>query len=208
MQPEALLAKVERYYSGKFADHGPCALGVDWSSESSQELRFVQLASLYTTQRSFSINDIGSGYGAFAAFLNTQGFTGTYTGYDLSQAMLTHARRSYRNDERFRFVRGTRLRKADYSVASGIFNVKLDLPDREWTEYVEHSISSLARASDRGFAFNMLTSYSDLDHRRDDLYYADPRAIFDLCKREHSRNVALLHDYGLWEFTVIVRFEG
>ena len=28
-----------------------------------------------------------------------------------------------------------------------------------------------------------------------------PRAYFDHCKRAFSRHVALLHDYGLWEFT-------
>jgi hypothetical protein len=29
--------------------------------------------------------------------------------------------------------------------------------------------------------------------------------IFDICKRKFSRNVALLHDYGLYEFTILVR---
>jgi len=43
---------------------------------------------------------------------------------------------------------------------------------------------------------------------RPDLYYADPRLYFDYCKRNFSRHVALLHDYGLWEFTVIVRYEA
>ena len=57
----------------------------------------------------------------------------------------------------------------------------------------------------RGFAFNMLTSYSDPERMRDDLYYADPCALLRLCKRELSRHVALLHDYGLWEFTIVVR---
>ena len=40
-----------------------------------------------------------------------------------------------------------------------------------------------------------------------DLYYADPCALFDHCKTKYSRNVALLHDYGLYEFTLIVRKE-
>jgi hypothetical protein len=40
---------------------------------------------------------------------------------------------------------------------------------------------------------------------RDDLYYADPCELFDHCKRQHSRNVALLHDYTLYEFTILVR---
>jgi hypothetical protein len=51
----------------------------------------------------------------------------------------------------------------------------------------------------------MLTSYSDPDRMRPDLYYANPGEIFDQCKQRYSPQVALLHDYGLWEFTVLVR---
>ena len=63
-------------------------------------------------------------------------------------------------------------------------------------------ISLLAGA---GFAFNCLTSYSDHDKMRDYLYYADPLAIFDHCKKHYAKDVALLHDYGLYEFTILVR---
>jgi hypothetical protein len=61
--------------------------------------------------------------------------------------------------------------------------------------------------SSRGFAFNMLTSYSDPERCRNDLYYGDPAYFFDLCKRNFARNVAVLHDYGLWEWTILVRKE-
>jgi hypothetical protein len=40
---------------------------------------------------------------------------------------------------------------------------------------------------------------------RSDLHYADPGRLFDYCKRRFARNVALLHDYGLYEFTLLVR---
>jgi hypothetical protein len=40
---------------------------------------------------------------------------------------------------------------------------------------------------------------------RPDLYYGDPCALFDHCKRRYARNVAVLHDYGLYEFTILVR---
>jgi hypothetical protein len=56
-----------------------------------------------------------------------------------------------------------------------------------------------------GFAFNCLTSYSDSDKLRDHLYYANPNELFDFCKRQYSRNIALLHDYDLYEFTILVR---
>ena len=37
------------------------------------------------------------------------------------------------------------------------------------------------------------------------LYYADPRDLFDHCKRHVSRFVSVLHDTPLYEFTLIVR---
>jgi hypothetical protein len=94
---------------------------------------------------------------------------------------------------------------AEFAVASGIFNVRMGVPERNWREYVLDTIDDLASLARRGFAFNALTIYSDADRRRPDLYYADPLELFDHCKRKYSRAVALMHDYPLYEFTLIVR---
>jgi hypothetical protein len=94
---------------------------------------------------------------------------------------------------------------ADYGIASGIFNVRQGRSDVEWRNYLEQTLATLNRTSRKGFAFNCLTSYSDRDRMRPDLYYADPTSLFDLCKRQFSRQVALLHDYNLYEFTILVR---
>ncbi len=61
------------------------------------------------------------------------------------------------------------------------------------------------RLSTQGFSFNLLTNYSDREYMRDDLYYAEPCRLFDHCKRRYSRQVALLHDYGLYEFTILAQ---
>jgi len=75
-------------------------------------------------------------------------------------------------------------------------------------QYVLDTVSELDRLSNKGFAFNILTSYSDADLMRSDLFYADPCYFFDYCKRNFSKQVALLHDYGLYEFTILVRKEN
>jgi SAM-dependent methyltransferase len=158
------------------------------------------------TDAAFSLIDFGCGYGALVSYLKRHGLPVRYTGYDLSKSMLEHAVREQADPPRFTFVTALdELEPADYTVASGIFNVKLDVSDSEWKEYVLRELETLARLSRRGFAFNMLTSYSDFDKMRPDLYYGDPRVFFDHCKRRYARNVALLHDYGLYEFTMIVR---
>ena len=61
------------------------------------------------------------------------------------------------------------------------------------------------RLSRRGFSSNFLTKYSDAEKMRPDPYYADPLFLFDHCKRNFSRNVALLHDYRLYDFTLVIR---
>jgi hypothetical protein len=94
---------------------------------------------------------------------------------------------------------------ASFAVASGIFNVKLHHSVEQWRGYVLETIGWLDKLSTRGFAFNMLSTYSDPEKRRDDLFYADPCEMFDMCKRRFATRVALLHDYPLFEFTVIVR---
>jgi SAM-dependent methyltransferase len=201
-----LLTEVASYYTGKLAEHGPTPRGVDWNGEDSQALRFEQLCRIITTSDHFSINDIGCGYGALLDFMGTRYRGFSYTGFDISAEMIRAAMTGHPAARNARFIHSARPNDiADYGIASGILNVRLNRSDDEWRTYLESVLELLDRTSARGFAFNCLTSYSDADRMRSDLYYADPCALFDLCKRRYSRHVALLHDYGLYEFTILVR---
>lgn len=201
-----ILAEVADYYSAKLAEHGETPGGVDWNGEESQVLRFEQLSKVISQSAGFSINDLGSGYGALFDYLKSCYYDFTYNGYDVSGNMIRAAQDRYANSPNCRFaVAAEPSEIADYGIASGIFNVRLGRSDAEWREYLEATLDVMDRTSSRGFAFNCLTSYSDEDKMRDYLYYPDPCALFDLCKRRYSRHVALLHDYGLYEFTILVR---
>lgn len=201
-----ILSEVADYYSGKLAEHGDTPRGVDWNGEEGQTLRFEQLSRIISQPSGYSINDLGCGYGALFEHLNHHGEPFDYSGYDVSEEMVRAAQARYAGKPSARFaVSAEPFETADYGIASGIFNVKLGRKEAEWREYLEATLDILDRTSSKGFAFNCLTSYSDADKMRDYLYYADPCALFDLCKRRYSRNVALLHDYGLYEFTILVR---
>lgn len=201
-----LLIEVAEYYTGKLAQHGETPRGVDWNGEESQTLRFEQLCKIIEPANQFSINDVGCGYGALYNFLAHQYFLFSYAGIDVSEGMVRAASQRFEDKNQARFVLASEPDQvADYGVASGIFNVRLGRSDAEWQTYLESTLDVLDRTSRIGFSFNCLTSYSDADKMRDYLYYADPCVLFDLCKRRYSRNVALLHDYGLYEFTILVR---
>lgn len=205
---KTILGDVAAYYGARLTEHGATARGVDWNGPESQVLRFAQLARLLPEGDAFSVNDVGCGYGAFFDFLHERFAAFSYHGSDIAPQMIAAARARLASHGNATFSDDIKGHPADYSVASGIFNVRLDHDDEEWKAYLVATLDDMAAASRQGFAFNCLTSYSDPERMRDQLYYADPCAVFDLCKRRYSRQVALLHDYGLYEFTILVRKEA
>lgn len=202
----SLLTRVRRYYDEKLALYGATPRGVDWNSAESQELRFQILLQVCDRAESFSINDYGCGYGALVDYLTTRGYAFRYRGFDLSEDMIAMARASHKDLDHSEFVTDRfLLTPTDYTVASGLFNVRLDTPTEHWEQYIFTTLGEISSLSLKGFAFNMLTTYSDRERMRPDLYYADPCSIFDYCKTRFSRHVSLLHDYALYEFTILVR---
>jgi SAM-dependent methyltransferase len=194
------------YYDAKLREHGATPAGADWNSRASQELRFQQFERLWVGDADASVLDYGCGYGAMAAFMRSRGHRGAYVGFDVSPAMIAAAQREAASLPACQFTsRRDALTAADFAVASGVMNVKQGATDESWKAYVLEIIADLSALGTRGFAFNALTLYSDVEKRRPDLFYADPLELFDRCKRDHSRFVTLLHDYPLYEFTIIVR---
>lgn len=203
---KSIINDVSAYYGMRLAEHGTTAKGVDWNGADSQNLRFAQLMRVLNDDHPFSITDVGCGYGALFDFLSERFGAFSYLGTDVSAEMIDAARSRLRDHANARFDDSVSAHgQTDYSVASGIFNVRLGHDDDAWKSYLVATLDDISQGSRRGFAFNCLTSYSDPDRMQKHLYYADPGVIFDLCKRRYSRQVALLHDYGLYEFTVIVR---
>jgi SAM-dependent methyltransferase len=206
LTPEVLRRQAREYYENRLSAHGATPAGVDWNSHESQELRFAQLAHLWRHESDASLLDYGCGYGALAAYVRGRGHRGPYLGFDVSDSMVDAARTHLANLPDCRATsRRAELQAGDYAVASGVFNVKQDATAEAWMTYVWDTIADLAALGTRGFAFNALSSYSDVEKRRPDLFYADSLVLFDRCKREFSRFVTLLHDYPLYEFTLIVR---
>lgn len=200
------LSPIERYYSDKLAQFGPQPKGVDWNGPESQTKRFEQLCKLLPDTGPFSVADVGCGYGALLDVLTPRYAVFEYVGLDISESMVEAAAQRHATRATAKFVVGTRPPEAvDFAIASGIFNVKLSADESAWSSYVVETLEKMNSFATRGFAFNCLTGYSDKERMRADLYYADPCALFDLCKRRFARDVALLHDYGLYEFTILVR---
>jgi len=197
------------YYETNLANHGASAQGVGWKNEIAQQKRFKQLANLIIKKNNFSINDLGCGVGDFLPFLLERGYEpSSYIGYDVSETMLSYAEKKLGSFASVSFVKietAKDLKEADYTMASGIFNLKYSVPAERWLNYILDTLESINEKSCRGFAFNMLTKYSDKELMLDHLYYGDPLFFFDHCKKNYARNIALLHDYDEYDFTITVK---
>ncbi|KOY88060.1 hypothetical protein AD998_04900 [bacterium 336/3] len=205
-----MIDKLNQFYKEQLELYGSTAQGVNWKDEDAQILRFVQLLKILENEsKGFSINDLGCGYGALAPFMQKIGFQDfVFRGYDLSVDMIEKAKETYQDISQANFYtiqKTQEMAEADYCVASGIFNKKLNLKEFEFFPYILETLEVMNDKSKKGFAFNMLTSYSDKDKQREDLYYANPSFVFDYCMRNFSRNVALLHDYRAYDFTILVK---
>lgn len=200
------LKQISDYYSNKIEVHGETPQGVDWNGSEGQTKRFEQLMKIAPVQSAYSISDLGCGYGALLDYLLEQKHLFQYTGYDIAPPMIEKANQRLRDGLSAKFILSDKvLMKTDFSVASGVFNVKNNTTPDEWLEYILRTLDNLNEKSNKGFSFNCLTSYSDPEKCQDYLYYADPLFFFDYCKSNYSKSVALLHDYGLYEFTILVR---
>lgn len=195
---------IKYYYTTKIDQYGPTPKGVDWNGEVSQFIRFKELSRIIS-QPKFSINDIGCGYGKYSEYLNNHYANYEYNGYDLSSKMIEVAKGLYKECTFSKIEELSEIKTSDYSIASGIFSVKMQHTESEWLSYILETLDYMNQKSLKGFSFNMLTKYSDKEYMRKDLYYADPLFFFDYCKRNFSKEVALLHDYELYEFTILVR---
>ena len=203
-----ILTQTEQYFKEKRDQFGETVRGLDWNSKEAQDIRFSQLTKLFSNEgdRSFSICDYGCGYGDYFGYLQERGYSCKYTGVDLVRETILCAEQKYGINPDAVFMHGAEIKGTyDYITASGIFNVKRSTDEREWENYVIGILEDFYIHSGKGFAFNCLTQYSDAEYMRADLYYADPLFYFDYAKKHFSRNVALLHDYELYDFTIIVR---
>jgi SAM-dependent methyltransferase len=210
----AISSDVDAYYTARVACHGATPLGVDWSCQATQALRFVQLLRLCDFTKPFSLNDVGCGYGALVPFLAARypDCEIDYLGIDLSRAMIGRARRRFAGPQ-CRFVVGAKSRRiADYSVASGIMNVNVGYSRQAWETFVASMLRQMRETSRRGFAVNFMMAAPE--EKADDesgatrLYRSMPEPWMRFCETELQCKVELISNYGMKEFTLLVRCDA
>ena len=198
---------IRNYFRKTFNDHGESSEGLDYNGRQSHYLRLGVLVNELNAFENFSINDLGCGFGSLLDALYGSGRNNfDYTGYDLVEEMILLGQKNWTaKNPRLKLTSGgtEALKMADYSVASGTFNIKQDSSHDDWHNYVLECLKDMMLHTKIKLVVNFLTSYSDEEYMREDLYYPDPREMFDFGMKL-TGSAAIRHNYGLYDFTLII----
>lgn len=194
---------IAAFYDQRVERFGMDHQALDWGSRTSQQRRFQVLTEI-DDLAGRSVLDVGCGMADLFTFMQARRIPTSYTGYDISPAVLASARRRY-PDLDLRLVdlmtQDIDTPRFEYVFASGIFYLR---PQGSYA-YLAAMVRQMYRACRHGAAFNSLSSMSD---RIDpDRFVADPAKVLDLCL-DITPNVALRHDYLPHDFTVYLYKHG
>ena len=196
------LTKIIGYFDEKASLYGNTPEGSDYNSNISQDLRITRLLSGFQTQNLGDIADVGAGFGRARGLLSELDYSYKYTGYEISKIPLLGAKKLF-PDTSFKLIDSFNdVGFHDRIILSGVFNLKLDTSDCIWENYIFESLQDLFLKAECGIAVNFLSTYSDVEMRKNSLFYADPLKLFNFAKMNLSSYVKLDHSYGLWDFAV------
>ena len=202
----AALAKLGAAFDERVRRYGDSPQAAEHLDVRSQERRMQLLAEVGVAPDA-KILDVGCGTGHLLPYLRRNyGFRGEYVGYDLSQEMVSLARRKFPEArfEQRNLLEDPVTEEFDVTFICGTFNDQMGR-NQELIEDVLRAVKPITR---RAISFNLLSRY--VDYFDPHLYYADPGEVFRFCKEELSPRVSLRHDYETkpgvvpYEFSVYV----
>jgi SAM-dependent methyltransferase len=199
--------ETQERFRKRWLQHGYDPRSLGWNKDC-QWVRFEAAFEGLRKEDFDSIIDFGCGFGDLLGYLRMKEWQGLYTGVDLVDELIEEAAKRHAHDNRAAFVcRDVEgflpPAKAAMGVAIGIFNHRLH---QDNLAFVRETIGCMWEASTKVVVCDFLSTSSDLDHRRDDLYYADPRQLYELAT-SYSRRVLIHHAYMPFEFQIKIWHE-
>jgi SAM-dependent methyltransferase len=162
----------------------------------------------YSVDNKLRLLDLGCGFGLLLDYLKENNLLDIvdYTGVDLLEKILVEARERW-PDARFelRDVRDEPYPEGafDYCIICGVFTSKLGNSYAETVTLVQETLKSVWPSVTVGLGFNSISKH--VDWERQDLFHWPIDDIMAFCKRDLSRHVSFMLDYGPWEISTLVR---
>ncbi len=210
MADERIDTFYKNYFRNKFLEFGDTPKGVDWKDHEAQYVSFdyimTTIRSFYPNLESFSIRELGCGYGAFLEYLTVINGKAhiEYFGVDLVNEMIQKAKMTYPEIADHFFAgdfKDFKFEKTvDFIISSGVFNLRGDYNDEQFAAHILHTVELMFEQSRLGIVLNMMTPAPDFKDPK--LFYPSLDIFFNFIYKKLSRKVTITTSYPLWEITI------
>jgi SAM-dependent methyltransferase len=177
---------------------------VDWHDRAAQHRSFAAVSEVFRGRRGhIDVYEVGCGLGDMDDYLaaNVQDYS--YSGCDISGAMIAEANRLRPHLAlEIRDILQDPAPSHDFVVGSGLFTDRSVSDDAEFGGFVRAMLRRMFEMSRHGLAVTFLTA--NVDFRTPGNYYQSAPEIFAFAQTELSRFVEIRHAYFPWEFTLLV----
>ena len=149
-----------RKFEARFKKYGATPKGSYWIDITRQNLRFqilLQETIGLQKQGSFSIGDIGCGYGALAHYISKtpHAKSVSYYGYDISETLINYCKQTPKLDWAT-FKKGSQPHmELDFCVMSGTYNMSASQKVDEWEDYIFKNLSECWLRTKKAIIFNL-----------------------------------------------------
>lgn len=195
------------YFGGRFKKYGFSHKSLSWESPFTQNARFVELLKVCTLGsklKDISLLDFGCGLGHLFKFIKDNGLLESwginYEGTDINPAFIDEASKKF-SAARFTLKDdGLYKRKFDYTVCSGLYNLKFS-EDFDIAAHYKGELARLFDAAQCGLAVNFQTQNAlplipkrlrEGEKKR--FYFHDPEKVLEDLKTISS-NISISNNY-------------
>ena len=162
----------------------------------------------YDTDRRLRLLDVGCGPGFLLDYLDQIGLLDrvSYVGTDLNREIVEVAAKRWPNHT-FHVcdIRQQPFGPGEFDVAilCGIFTARFTLGEQAMRRLMMETLTATWPSVDQYLAFNVMSKH--VDWERDDLFHLPTDDAIGLARNTlGARNVRILHDYGLYEYTCVI----
>jgi trans-aconitate methyltransferase len=155
----------------------------------------------------FTLLDVGCGPGLGLGFLEERygQLAGRYCGVDVSDALLSEARKLWpRHQFLNRDIIADPLPQLayDFTAINGVLTCKYTLSHEAMESFAMALLEMAWKSTRVAMSFNVMSPH--VDWMRDDLFHWPLDRAMAFCVSKMSRNVNIIADYGLYEYTLQV----
>lgn len=196
------------HYEACYNRYGDCARGVDWPNRDDADVRYRVMLAPALAAGHRSVHDYGCGLGHLYEYLHRAGLADRfdYSGSDGSALFVDACRHKF-PDVNFDQLNVTEPdfeprrygAKYEHIIANGVFTEKRELDfDAMWA-YTRQALLRLFDMCSECLSVNFMSIH--VDYERDDLFHLPADTLLEFCRRNLTRHVTLVADYGLYEYT-------